>query len=70
MADRTNRYKRPDHRVAYEDALRRATAMDEIDYLAIAKELDHSIAREKRKQIAAKAARVARARRHSEDTPG
>ena len=62
MADRTNRYRRADHRAAYERALE--LAQDEsLSHFTIARALDRAIVRGKRQQIAAKAVRVARHRR-------
>jgi hypothetical protein len=63
MADHTNRYRRADHRAAYERALELARQDANPSYFAIALALDRRIVRGKRQQIAAKAVRVARHRR-------
>lgn len=63
--DPTNRYRRPDHRAAYERAL--ALAAEGLDYWQVARQLDPSIRREKRRQIAAKAVRVARRRERKDE---
>lgn len=50
-----NSYKRPDHRQAFEQAIKLAQDLPDLDHHAIAKQLDSSIQRETRKRIAAKA---------------
>lgn len=50
-----NPYKRPDHRMAFEQSIKLAQALPDLDYHAIAKQLNHNIQRETRKRIAAKA---------------
>lgn len=69
MTDRTNRFRKPERRAAYEAALRLAEAKDGLqpgDHLAIARQLDSSIPRDARKQIAAKAVRVTRWRKRGQ----
>jgi hypothetical protein len=63
MADKTNRYKSPAKREAYELALALAERQDELDFHAIAGQLDPDHKREDRRQVAAKAVRVIRGRR-------
>lgn len=66
MAHKTNRYKKPNKRAAYERALELAKlyTLDPGAHLDLAKELgSYELSREERKQVAAKAIRVERGRR-------
>lgn len=69
---RTNRYKKPEKRAAYERALELAGQLSDDAiwkrgaYWNIANQLDSNLSREDRRQIAAKAIRVTRGIRRKE----